>query len=92
MVPKRDTRFKKGQSGNPSGRTRSDATLRDLTRNYTEEALAVLIKWMQSEDPSAAVKAASTILDRGWGKARQEIELTSDNITGIEVSIIRKTK
>ena len=35
--------FKPGQSGNPSGRPKSDKTIRDLAKIHTEDALKNLI-------------------------------------------------
>lgn len=71
--------FKKGQSGNPGGRahvvTADGKTLRQLARDYTEEALNVLVSVMRDEEapPPARVSAATNIHDRGWGKPTQPV-------------------
>lgn len=46
-------------------------------RKYTARALRVLASIMDraSVSPSARVKAAEALLDRGWGKASQEVLL-----------------
>jgi hypothetical protein len=69
--------FVKGQSGNPRGRPRRDYDLAELARVQTPAALATLAEIMsdKSAQPSARVAAASAILDRGWGKAPQSLDL-----------------
>lgn len=43
-------------------------------------ALSVLIAIATDDDkpPAARVKAAETLLDRGWGKPRQSVEVSGD--------------
>lgn len=71
--------FKPGQSGNPSGRPKSDHRIMDLARAHTESAINTLIEIMK--DPyareSARVKAAEVILNRGWGCAPQSVDMTT---------------
>lgn len=53
------------------------ATLEELARSHTETALNVLVQVAQaSESDAARVSAANSIIDRGYGKARQAIEHT----------------
>jgi hypothetical protein len=53
------------------------ATLEELARSHTETAINVLVQVAKSSESDAArVSAASVILDRGYGKSRQAIELT----------------
>jgi hypothetical protein len=78
--------FRKGQSGNPGGRPKvalpDGRTLADVCRDYTIDAVEVLINVMgDDEQPAAArVTAAGNILDRGWGKPKQDLglEVTED--------------
>ena len=72
--------FKPGQSGNPGGRPKLVAEVRDLARQHTEEAISTLANIMRDEKapPAARVSAAETILSRGWGKAPQEIRQTTE--------------
>lgn len=66
-------RFQKGQSGNPGGRPKANEEFREACREHTSEALSTLLNWMRGDDPKAAIAAANSILDRGWGKATQPI-------------------
>lgn len=63
-----------GQSGNPSGRPKVIARLRDLARAYTEEAILTLAECLKDPDGRIRVAAANALLDRGWGKPVQPTE------------------
>lgn len=70
--------FVKGQSGNPGGRAKikleDGRTLADLAREHTPAAVKALAKIMKNGESEAAIVAASTaILDRAWGRPRQDI-------------------
>lgn len=83
--------FAKGVSGNPSGqprrRTADGKSLPQLAREYTEEALSALVSVMRDEEAPAAaiVSAVNAILDRGWGKPTQGVELTGKDGEDIKV-------
>lgn len=70
--------WKPGQSGNPGGRPKVVAEVRELARAHTEDALSTLASIMKNEDapPAARVSAAAHILDRGYGKPQQSIVST----------------
>jgi hypothetical protein len=51
-----------------------------LAREYTVEAIETLVKLMRKEKATdaARVSAISILLDRGWGKAQQTININRD--------------
>lgn len=74
-------RFVKGQSGNPSGRPKSDATIRELARTHTDVAIKTLVQIMKNKrySPQARAYAANSVLDRGYGKPAQSVDLTNSD-------------
>jgi hypothetical protein len=67
--------FQKGQSGNPGGRPKVVAEVRELAREHTSEAVETLVSIMTNTKaaPAARVSAANALLDRGYGKPPQHI-------------------
>lgn len=57
---------------------KAPADIRSLARSYTESAIKTLAGIMQQpEAPHAArVSAATALLDRGWGKPQQSVDMT----------------
>lgn len=73
---KKSGQFQKGQSGNPGGRPKEDARVKELARTHTETAINTLVSIMTGKkSPAAArVAAANALLDRGYGKPTQALE------------------
>ena len=73
-------RFVPGQSGNPGGRPKTLARVQDLARQYTETSIKVLGEIMEDEDERGATRIAAiqVLLDRGWGKPLQRIDVSDD--------------
>lgn len=63
--------WKPGQSGNPAGRPRVVAEIRDLARSHGPEALETLARIMRDKAarPDARARAAEALLDRGYGRS-----------------------
>lgn len=59
--------------------------IKSLARQHTKKALQVLIDVMEQPNspPAARVAASQALLDRGWGKAAQAIELSGDLTTKV---------
>jgi hypothetical protein len=54
-------------------------TLEELARTHTETALNVLVQVAQaSESDAARVSAATALLDRGYGRPRQAVDVSGD--------------
>lgn len=74
--------FQKGQSGNPGGRaqrvTSDGRTLKQICRDHTDKAIAVLVEVLESGSENAKMTAAKEMLDRGWGRATQPISGDDD--------------
>ena len=70
---------KGGVSPNPGGRPAVIRDLREAAQGYSEEALTVLAGVMRDADapPAAKVAAARELLDRGFGKALQAVDVNS---------------
>ncbi len=67
--------FQKGQSGNPGGRHKSLASVKQLARRHSPEALETLIKIMRNKKlPALQLVAANSILDRAYGKPSTDPE------------------
>ena len=90
--------FKKGQSGNPGGRAKmvmpDGKTLTELAREHTPKAVQALVDVLESETATdaAIVSAATALLDRGWGRPKQDlgIEVKSDESVAAMLEAARK--
>jgi hypothetical protein len=73
--------FKKGQSGNPGGRPKVVAEVKELAREHTAEAIHTLVSIMSHPKaaPAARVSAANALLDRGYGKPPQHQHITGED-------------
>ena len=69
--------FKPGQSGNPGGRPKVVGEVVSLARLHKEEAIEALVGILRNKKApaQARVAAANAILDRGYGKPAQSVDL-----------------
>jgi Family of unknown function (DUF5681) len=64
--------FSPGKSGNPGGRPKGIAEVRELARKHTKDAITTLAELMnKAGSEQARIMAANSLLDRGWGKPTQ---------------------
>jgi Family of unknown function (DUF5681) len=75
--------FKPGQSGNPNGRPRSQtraiANLAFEARKHSVLALKTLVEvCKKGETEALRMAAANALLDRGFGRPTQSVDLTAD--------------
>src|SRR4051794_36067699 len=71
-----DGKFVKGASGNAGGRPAVIKPLQDLARTHTEMAIRTLAHVARKgKNESARITAASMLLDRGYGRPPQSVDL-----------------
>lgn len=75
-------RFEKGQSGNPSGRpkqTEQEKEFIELCRSHAPRAVKRLVELIDSENVSVATRASQIIIERAYGRPRQEVGMEESN-------------
>jgi phage gp46-like protein len=80
--------------GRPKGsQNKATADIKAAAQKYTDQALQTLAQIMtDGESEAARVAAANAILDRGYGKPKQSVDVEADvkaSITRIERVIVR---
>jgi hypothetical protein len=73
---------KREGAGRPKGRrNKVTADIKEIAQSFGEEAITQLVEIMRDGEapPAARVAATKEILDRGYGKAKQDVELTGAN-------------
>jgi hypothetical protein len=76
-------KFPKGVSGNPKGRPKKLPELDKLLADVLGEekdgvtAAEAILKALRAKAAKGDIRAAEVLLDRGWGKPRQQMDLTS---------------
>ena len=77
-MAKSSTSFKKGQKcPNPGGRPKVVKEVAELARQYGPQAIEKMIHLMQNAaDERTQLAAAQALLDRGYGKPQQSMEVS----------------
>ena len=65
-------KWKPGQSGNPGGFTGELAEVQALARQASPEAMQNIIDKMSSTDERVSLLAADKVLERAWGKPKEQ--------------------
>ena len=68
------TKFDSIRPGTLGAPTRSQLDLRNVAREHAQEALALIVKVLNSPraTPQARIAAARSLLERGWGESLQD--------------------
>lgn len=83
--------FKKGQSGNPKGRPKKLPDLEKLLIKVLGDdkddtnAMEDIIKMLRAKAAKGDLRAAEILLDRAYGKAKQDLGLSGTTETVIKV-------
>ena len=77
--------FKPGQSGNPGGRSKAEAEIKRLAQEYGTAALTKLVEFLDSDDHKLALSAANSLLDRGFGRPSQSVQVGGDPENPLEL-------
>jgi hypothetical protein len=83
--------FISGHSGNAGGRPKDEHKVAELARSYTTEAIDTLVALMRAgKDERVRGTAAQALLDRGWGKAKVEVDTTHKSYSGSFVEALQE--
>jgi len=67
--------------------------IRTLARSYTKAAINTLVGIMRQPKapPAARVMAANALLDRGWGKAAQFVDVQGEikQLVAVQLNVVR---
>jgi hypothetical protein len=71
-------KFRKGQSGNPGGRPKVLGEVQELARQYAPKAIVELARLaLKAKNETVRIAAIRELLDRGYGRPRQAIEVSA---------------
>jgi hypothetical protein len=64
----------------PKGMREEQHELAQACREWMPEVVATLVYWLLSPDSAASLRAAQLLLERGYGKSREQIELLTAQV------------
>ena len=71
-------KFRKGESGNPGGRPRILGEVQELARQHAPSAIVELARLaLKAKSETARIAAIRELLDRGYGRTRQSVEVST---------------
>jgi hypothetical protein len=72
-------KFKRGHSGNPSGRKKADPAFRQALKDLNPEAVETIAKHMRDKRAKhVSLKAAIWVVEQNEGRATQKVKLSGD--------------
>jgi hypothetical protein len=85
--------FEKGKSGNPNGRpslSEEEKELEAACRDKSLRALEIITSIMETgENERNRITAALSVIERGYGKPRQSVELSGELNVGFHEILIK---
>ena len=85
-----DTQFKPGSCPNPGGRPKAEAKVVEAARAAGERCVEVLTDLLDDQDKRVRIEAAKALLDRGFGKPRQEQFVSGEQLLRYWVETLAK--
>ena len=77
VTERKKLKFRKGQSGNPGGRPKVLGEVQELARQYAPKAIVELARLaLKAKNETARIAAIRELLDRGYGRPRQVMEVS----------------
>jgi hypothetical protein len=77
VTERRELKFRKGQSGNPGGRPKVLGEVQELGRQHAPTVIVELARLaLKAKNETARIAAIRELLDRGYGRSRQVVEVS----------------